>query len=230
MGILLSGYFYAIRYLPIGDVMMISSIKPAIVTLLSCIFLKEACGVTEILNLLLTLTGIFLVVQPSMVFGDTTTSYTNHMTYAALGLLVANIVGSCVNVIVRYMRHVHWTALALSSRIVVSTEMLVVCSVCGFLCVPDCGYDRAGVVVLVIVAIICQFLSIRALQLEQANVVSLVENSGSIVVSLLLQIIIFQDIPNLIKILGALLTLLSILVIGVQRILKERRLVCRERV
>ena len=38
-----------------------------------------------------------------------------------------------------------------------------------------------------------------------------------------------KDIPNLIKILGALLTLLSILVIGVQRILKERQMVCRER-
>ena len=38
-----------------------------------------------------------------------------------------------------------------------------------------------------------------------------------------------QDIPNLIKILGALLTLLSILVIGVQRILKDRQMVCSER-
>ena len=171
---------------------MISSIKPAMITLLSCIFLKERCGVTEILNLLLTITGIFLVVQPSVVFGDTNTSYTNHMTYAALGLLGANMVGSCINVIIRYMRNTHWTSLALSSRIITSTEMVIVCSVFGYLCVPDCGYDRAGVMVLVLVAIICQFLTIRALQMEQANVVSLVENSGSIVVSFLFQIIIFQ--------------------------------------
>lgn len=172
--------------------MMISAIKPAIATLLSCVFLKEPCGVTEVLNLLLTMTGIFLVVQPSLVFGDTNTSYTNHMTYAALGLIGANVVGSCVNVIIRYMRHVHWTAVALSSRIVTSTEMLIVCAVSGYLCVPGCGYDRYGVVALVVVAIVCQYLTIRALQIEQANVVSLVENSGSIVVSLILQIIIFQ--------------------------------------
>ena len=31
---------------------------------------------------------------------------------------------------------------------------------------------------LVIIAIICQYLSIRALQIEEANVISLVENSG----------------------------------------------------
>ena len=45
---------------------------------------------------------------------------------------------------------------------------------------------------LVIIAIICQYLSIRALQIEEANVISLVENSGSIIVSLVLQIIIFK--------------------------------------
>ena len=51
---------------------------------------------------------------------------------------------------------------------------------------------RYGVLCLVIVAIICQYLSIRALQIEQANVISLVENSGSIIISLILQIIVFK--------------------------------------
>ena len=64
-GILIMGHFYAVRYLPIADVMMISSIRPVFVTLLSCIFLKEACGVVEILNLLLVISGIFIVVHGS---------------------------------------------------------------------------------------------------------------------------------------------------------------------
>ena len=51
---------------------------------------------------------------------------------------------------------------------------------------------RYGVLALVLIAIICQYLSIRALQIEEANVISLVENSGSIIVSLVLQIVIFQ--------------------------------------
>ena len=124
--------------------MMISAIKPTIVTLLSCVFLKESCGVVEVLNLLLTLTGIFLVVQPSVVFGETKPGYTNHMTYTAIGLLLANIVGSCVNVIIRYLRHLHWTSLALSARIVTSSQMFLICAISGFLCVPACGYDRLG--------------------------------------------------------------------------------------
>ena len=54
------------------------------------------------------------------------------------------------------------------------------------------GVLRYGVLALVLIAIICQYLSIRALQIEEANVISLVENSGSIIVSLVLQIVIFQ--------------------------------------
>ena len=51
---------------------------------------------------------------------------------------------------------------------------------------------------------------------------SLVENAGSIVISLVLQIIIFGDIPNTIKILGAILTITSIFIIGIQKIFQAR--------
>ena len=51
---------------------------------------------------------------------------------------------------------------------------------------------------------------------------SLVENAGSIVISLVLQIIIFGDIPNTVKILGAFLTVTSIIIIGLQKIFKAR--------
>ena len=40
----LTGHFYAVRYLPMSDVMMIASIKPVFTSLMAWIFLKEACG------------------------------------------------------------------------------------------------------------------------------------------------------------------------------------------
>ena len=48
------------RYLPLADVMMISSTRLAVTTVLSFVFLKEACGAVEIINLLLTLSGVAL--------------------------------------------------------------------------------------------------------------------------------------------------------------------------
>ena len=58
---------------------------------------------------------------------------------------------------------------------------------------------------------------------------SLVENAGSIVISLMLQIIIFGDIPNTVKILGAILTVTSIVIIGIQKICKARATSMSER-
>ena len=115
--ILLCGYFNAVRHLPLADVMMISSIRPAATTLLSCLVLKEACGAAEILNLMLVIAGIFLVVQPSFIFNTSSQQYTSHMIYSAVGLLVVNIIGSCTSIIIRYIRHVHWASQALTCRI-----------------------------------------------------------------------------------------------------------------
>ena len=224
--ILLCGYFNAVRHLPLADVMMISSIRPATTTLLSCLILKEACGAAEILNLMLVVAGIFLVVQPSFIFNTSSQQYTSHMIYTALFLLTANVIGSLQVIIIRYIRDVHWASQALTCRIFIMVCMLGVVIVFGPVCLPECGYERLGILILALIGTISGCLTIKALQLEEAHIISLVENAGSIVVSLLFQIIIFNDIPNTIKIVGALLTLTSIIIIGVQKIMKARQISC----
>ena len=79
-----------------------------------------------------------------------------------------------------------------------------------------------GITALALIATFQQCLTIKAIQIEEAHIVSLVENAGSIVISLLLQIIIFGDIPNTVKILGAILTITSIIIIGIQKIFQAR--------
>ena len=173
------------------------------------------------------MSGIFLVVQPSAVFNtEDGQQYSQHMIYCALALLVANIIGSSILVIIRYMKDVHWATQAITVRFIITFILMIVCGVSGNLCVPECGYERLGAMILTGVAVVCQYASIKSLQLEEAHTISLLENAFSIVVSLLFQIIIFNDIPNTIKIIGALLTLTSIIIIGVQRILKARQISC----
>ena len=74
-------------------------------------------------NLLLTISGIVLVVQPPFLFGTGNTQvmimimilimmvplqYTQHMTWTALGLLGVNILAGGTTVIIRHMKRVHW--------------------------------------------------------------------------------------------------------------------------
>ena len=76
-------HYYAVTVLPLGDVMMVSAVKPIFITFFSLLFLKESCGLFEILNIFLVMGGIVLVVQPPVLFGDSN-DYTTHMFYTAM--------------------------------------------------------------------------------------------------------------------------------------------------
>ena len=222
-GVQMMGHFYAVRYLPMADVMMISSVKPVFATLLSWIFLKEQCGLIEMINLLLVISGIFLVVQPSLIFGSTDQEYTTHMLVTALGLLGAKAVGASVGVIIRYLRDMHWAALAISTRIIGVVEMFLVCSIMGLFCIPECGFERWGSLLVAVVGCITQVCFIFALKNEQAHIIGLVDNAGSVAISFFFQVLFFNDFPNTLKIIGACLVLSSILLIGGQKIWVKKR-------
>ena len=223
-GFQLGTHFYSIRYLPLSDVMMISSIKPVFNTILSCIFLKEACGVFEIFNLILTLSGIFLVVQPSFVFGDTGGQYDEHMMYTALALFVASAFSGVIGVILRYLRSMHWAALAITSKIFIILEMIIFCSFLSLFCVPECGLDRWGVFINAIIGLFCQTCSIISLKFEESHIVGLTANASSIIVSFVFQLIFFNDFPNTVKIVGACIVMMSMLLLGGHKIWRHRQI------
>ena len=222
-GLQLMGHYYAIKYLPISDITMISSIKPVCSTLLACIFLRESCGLFEVLNLVLVVTGIGLVVQPSFIFGQTDSQYDQQMFYAAVGLCVAQVLGSSVAVILRHLRDIHWAALGISTRIFSVIEISVALGVMGLFCLPSCGADRWRIVAVAVLGNITQFCHIVALKVEQAHIVSVTDNASGIFVSFLFQLIFFQDSPNLLKILGACVVIFSILLMGGSKIYKHKK-------
>ena len=104
------------------------------------------------------------------------------MTYAALGLMAANVVGSGSTIIIRHMRDVHWAtqvthvshvsesvtchvSQALGSRLLIVVVMFVITAAMGDLCLPECGWERGGTVLLGLVATICQATMIKAIQI-----------------------------------------------------------------
>ena len=70
---------------------------------------------------------------------------------------------------------------------------------------------------------ITQFLFILALKFEEAHIVGVTDNASGIIVSFLFQLIFFRDFPNTLKIIGLCVVLLSILLLGGQKILKQRK-------
>lgn len=62
--------FYAITKLPLADVTVIQYTNPVFTALLAAIFLKESLSRNNVAGLLISLSGVVLVAQPSMLFGE----------------------------------------------------------------------------------------------------------------------------------------------------------------
>ena len=221
-GLSFMGHFYAVRYLPIADVAMITSIKPISITLLSCLLLNEPCGLFEIANLLLVLSGIVLVVQPPVIFSSSDVEYTPHMFYTALGLLATQCLAATTTIILRYLRDMHWAALAISSRIVNIVEVLVYCFYMNIFCLPQCGFERIGVLILAVFGFAQQILHIFSLKIEEAHLVGLVQNSLDILVSFIFQILFFHTFPSYCKLVGATLIFSSVVLVGINKVRKAK--------
>ena len=58
-------------------------------------------------------------------------------------------------------------------------------------------------------------------KMEEAHVISLVDNATSIVMSVIFQILFFADYPNTLKTIGACLVISSMLIVGGQKFWKQ---------
>lgn len=62
--------FWAFSQLPLADAMLIGRFQPVFVALLAPIFLSEKPSIVVILTLILSLTGVFLVLEPTLEVGN----------------------------------------------------------------------------------------------------------------------------------------------------------------
>ena len=143
------------------------------------------------------------------------------MLYTAIGLMVANAIGGVISVIIRYLKDMHWAALAISTRIFGVMEMFAVCAVMGLFCIPECGFERWSILVLAVIGCAVQMCFIIALKREEAHVIGLVDNATSIVMSVIFQIVFFADYPNTLKIIGACLVISSMFIVTGQKFWKK---------
>ena len=252
----LLAHFYAVRHLPLSDVMMLASIKPVSGTLLARLVLKEAVGVAEVVNLVLVVAGLCLVVQPSFVFGDTGQQYDQHMMASVSCHVSRDHVsprvagdgggrGGGQPAVGRPERHHPPPARHALGRARRHHQDLQPGRARGGRSCPrpllrprlragqvlklvsytqySEGVARWGTLLVGVAGTLDQVLSIFALKVEEAHVITLASNSGSIIVSFLFQLIFFRDFPNTLKIIGLCVVLLSILLLGGQKILKQRK-------
>lgn len=195
---------------------------PVFVAIFARLFLKEPCGIWNVICVALTLIGVVLITRPPMLFGDSipalsadnTSESTN--VWGAVAAFSATLFGANAYVLLRALKGLHFSVIMTNFGTFALFQTLFTTWGLGQLCWPACGTDRILVVALALFSFGGQILLTLSLQLEQAGPVA-IARSADIVFAFIWQVLFFQEVPNRYSVAGAVLVTSSVLLTGVRK-------------
>ncbi|XP_043473663.1 solute carrier family 35 member G1 [Leptopilina heterotoma] len=220
-GLMLS--FYAFRHMPLADASVVVFSVPVFVAIFARIFLKEPCGLFNVITVCLTLIGVILITRPPLIFGHTVESLSDSQietdipdVWGAIAAFSATIFGANAYVLLRALKGLHFSVIMTNFGSFALIQTVMYSWLIGALCLPRCGTDRLLVVALAFFSFGGQILLTLALQMEQAGPVA-IARSADIVFAFLWQVLFFNEIPNKYSIGGAILVTSSVLLTGLRK-------------
>lgn len=219
-GLMLS--FYAFRHMPLADASVVVFSVPVFVAIFARLFLKEPCGLFNVLTVSLTLVGVVLITRPPFIFGPSIPAFalddrpTSNDLWAAVAAFSATLFGANAYVLLRALKGLHFSVIMTNFGGFALIQTLIVTWSLGALCWPQCGYERLLIVALALFSFGGQILLTLSLQLEQAGPVA-IARSADIVFAFIWQVLFFEEIPNRYSIGGAILVTSSVVLTGLRK-------------
>ncbi|XP_054166947.1 solute carrier family 35 member G1-like [Oppia nitens] len=223
--------YSALHYMSIANATVIVLSMPVFVFIFARIFLKESFGLFHIFALLITVIGITLTSKAAIIFDDSDNVYSSVVKSAVnsgnsqlIGLaysIGATLIGASVYVLVRKLKSLHHSVILFNFSWVAITETAMISLLTNNFKLPDnIEAINANSWLMCLVAIFSfygQLLLTKALQSEEAGLVSIVRASSEVIYAFVFQIVIFKEIPDKWSVLGALLVMLSVLMSSVRK-------------
>lgn len=220
-GLMLS--FYAFRHMPLADASVIIFSTPVFVTIFARIFLKEPCGLFNVMTIFVTLIGVVLITRPPIIFGDSIPSLVDKQIdkdeydlWGPVAALSSTLFGANAYVLLRALKGLHFSVIMTNFGSFALVYTLAVTWFIGALCWPPCGTERLLVLCLALFSFLGQILLTISLQIEQAGPVS-IARSADIVFAFIWQVMFFKEVPNRYSIIGALLVVTSVMITGLRK-------------
>lgn len=210
--------FYAFRHMPLADASVIVFSVPVFTAIFARMFLREPCGVFNVISVLLTLVGVVLITRPPSIFGYEIAIKDKESSdiWGPVAAFSATLFGANVYVLLRALKGIHFSVIMTNFGMIALVQCFLVTWLIGALCLPRCGTDRILIVALAIFSFGGQILLTLALQFEQAGPVA-IARSSDIVFAFIWQIIFFDDLPNWYSVGGAILVMSSVLLTGFRK-------------
>ncbi|XP_055382917.1 solute carrier family 35 member G1 [Condylostylus longicornis] len=221
-GLMLS--FYAFRHMPLADASVIIFSTPVFVAIFARLFLKEPCGLFNILTIILTLVGVVLITRPPFIFGDLSPTVSDEIyldkqrfdVWGPVAAISSTLFGANVYILLRALKNLHYSVIMTNFGAFALIYTIIVCWSIGAICWPKCGLDRFLVIILAVFSFLGQILLTLSLQIEQAGPVA-IARCADIVFAFIWQVLFFDEKPNSYSVVGALLVVSSVALTAVKK-------------
>lgn len=218
--------FYAFRHMPLGDASVIIFSTPVFVAIFARLFLKEQCGLINIITIMLTLIGVVLITRPSIIFTQPEDEFSNdflspsqstsNRIWGSVAAVASTLFGANVYILLRALKDIHFAVIMSNFGMFALLYTFIVCWTIGAICWPSCGSDRILIVVLALFSFLGQILLTISLQIEQAGPVA-IARCADIVFAFIWQWLFFGDKPTGYSLFGALLVVSSVIITALKK-------------
>lgn len=215
--------YCALQYLPLANATIIVLSMPVFVCIFARLFLKEPCGIFHVIALAVTLLGIAFTAKLNVLFGSTDAEAADagiDRRSELLGLAAgmgATLVGSASYVVVRKVKSLHHSIILFNFAWVAILETSTITYFLDGFKLPDCGIGPWLLVILAIASFYAQLLLTKALQCEEAGLVSVTRASSEVFFAFITQIFLFRRMPDIYSIIGALLVTTAVLLTSLRK-------------
>ncbi|RWS21215.1 transmembrane protein-like protein, partial [Leptotrombidium deliense] len=215
--------YNALQYIPIANATVIVLSMPIFVCIFARIFLKEAFGFFHVIALTVTLIGIAFTSKLGLVLvANEHSAYIQGLDrqkeiYGFVSSMGATVIGSLAYIFVRKVKGLHHSVILFNFAWVAIIETSIITYSLDAFKLPECGLAPWLLVLLAILSFYGQLLLTKALQLEEAGLVSVVRAAAEVFFAFLFQILLFKQIPDAFSFLGALMVTSAVLLTSVRK-------------
>ncbi|KAH7960346.1 hypothetical protein HPB49_018796 [Dermacentor silvarum] len=207
----------SLSYLTIADSSIITSLTPLMVAVTASLFLAEPCHWTQGAAVALSILGITLVVKPPFLANAGVTFTKDQYIGIAYGLshtVLNGVTTVCIRAIKGVSRSVvvfHYGCLSMLLVSIVSIAM-------GRLKIFYDGSQIGYLLLISHLTFAVQMFLTKALQIENASVVTIVKTSSDVIFGFVMQAVFLNVYPDLFSMFGGTFVLVGVVIIGMRKI------------
>ena len=126
---------------------------------------------------------------------------------------------SATALILRHLKHVHFSVIVFNCSWPACAELLIVSYFLDVLRIPECGYSGWLVMSVGALGYFGQIFFTKALSVEEAGIIVMVQCSMDLFLAFILQITIFHVVPDTCTVIGSLMVFSAVLLTSLRKYL-----------